>query len=120
RRRTTGASTVEEADLTNSPSSLSLARTVLLSTPSSLASSWTRSFATFLLSRPARDRVGPFSAWGSSLGTHRVPIGFQPAFFVDDSCRTRSGPAVSNHSSELQSRENLVCRLLLEKKKQRV
>jgi hypothetical protein len=41
-RRATGASTVLEADLTNSPISLSLARTVLLSTPSSLASSCTR------------------------------------------------------------------------------
>jgi hypothetical protein len=41
-RRATGASTVLEADLTNSPISLSLARTVLLSTPSSFASSCTR------------------------------------------------------------------------------
>src|SRR4051794_2624700 len=41
-RRATGASTVEEADFTNSPCSLSLASTVLLSTPNSLASSCTR------------------------------------------------------------------------------
>jgi hypothetical protein len=41
-RRATGASTVLEADLTNSPISLSVASTVLLSTPSSLASSCTR------------------------------------------------------------------------------
>ena len=57
--RTTGASTVDEADLTNSPSSWSLARTSLLDTPSSLASSWTRTFDTFLLSwsgRGAPDR----------------------------------------------------------------
>jgi hypothetical protein len=37
--RTTGGSTVEEADRTNSPSSLSLAITTLLSRPSSFASS---------------------------------------------------------------------------------
>ena len=37
--RTTGGSTVDEADRTNSPSSFSLAMTTLLSTPSSLASS---------------------------------------------------------------------------------
>jgi hypothetical protein len=37
--RTTGASTVEDAERTNSPSSWSLAMTTLLSTPSSLASS---------------------------------------------------------------------------------
>src|SRR5688572_23355353 len=39
RRRATGASTVLDADFTYSPSSWSLARTVLLSTPSSFASS---------------------------------------------------------------------------------
>jgi hypothetical protein len=38
-RRATGASTVLDADLTNSPISLSLASTFLLSTPSSFASS---------------------------------------------------------------------------------
>lgn len=38
-RRATGASTVLDADLTNSPISFSFARTVLLSTPSSFASS---------------------------------------------------------------------------------
>ena len=53
--RTTGGSTVDDADLTNSPMSWSLARTTLLSTPSSLASSYTRTLATALLfprSRP--------------------------------------------------------------------
>jgi len=48
-RRTTGASTVEDAERTNSPISWSLARTALLSTPNSLASSYTRTFATALL-----------------------------------------------------------------------
>jgi hypothetical protein len=48
--RATGASTVEEADFTNSPKSLSLASTSLLVTPSSLASSCTRALpATALL-----------------------------------------------------------------------
>jgi hypothetical protein len=37
--RTTGGSTVDDADRTNSPISLSLAMTTLLSRPSSLASS---------------------------------------------------------------------------------
>lgn len=41
-RRATGASTVDDADLTNSPCSLSRARTSLLVTPSSLANSCTR------------------------------------------------------------------------------
>jgi hypothetical protein len=47
-RRSTGASTVEDADLTNSPMSFRVARTILLSTPSSFASSCTRTFATAL------------------------------------------------------------------------
>jgi len=51
-RRTTGASTVDEADRTNSPKSPSLASTTLLSTPNSLASSYTRTFATALLLGP--------------------------------------------------------------------
>jgi hypothetical protein len=38
-RRTTGASIVEDAERTNSPISCSVPRRVLLSTPSSLASS---------------------------------------------------------------------------------
>ena len=40
------SSTVDDADLTNSPISLSFSRTNLLSTPNSLASSWTRVLAT--------------------------------------------------------------------------
>ena len=48
RRRTTGASTVEEADFTYSPMSFRVDRTTLLSTPNSRASSWTLT-ATFLL-----------------------------------------------------------------------
>ncbi|SEQ13862.1 hypothetical protein SAMN05421756_102570 [Microlunatus flavus] len=39
RRRITGASRVDEGDLTNSPMSLAIVRTALLSTPSSFASS---------------------------------------------------------------------------------
>jgi hypothetical protein len=50
--RATGASIVDDADFTNSPSSLSLVRTSLLGMPSSLASSCTRALpATALLVR---------------------------------------------------------------------
>ncbi len=52
--RTTGASIVDDADRTNSPISVSLAITALLSTPNSLASSYTRTFATTL---PASARI---------------------------------------------------------------
>jgi hypothetical protein len=60
-RRTTGASTVDDADLTNSPMLFSSSSTVLLGTPNSLASSWTLAFpATILLlgrSDPRRART---------------------------------------------------------------
>src|SRR4051794_39268453 len=66
--RTTGASIVEDAERTNSPISWSLAITTLLSTPNSLASSYTRTFATTL---PCLGPGG--SAAGPSLRrrTHR-------------------------------------------------
>jgi hypothetical protein len=51
--RTTGASTVDDAERTNSPISWSFARTTLLSIPSCFANSCTRTFDTFLLSWPA-------------------------------------------------------------------
>ena len=76
-RRATGASTVLEADLTNSPISLSLARTVLLSTPSSFASSCTRALpgTALLTSRSCRrtrsDLTRALEAC-SFQGLHRV------------------------------------------------
>src|SRR5580698_9772181 len=68
--RTTGASIVEDAERTNSPISVSLAITALLSTPNSLASSYTRTFATALpLLGPAH--AGPVS----QIGAARAPSG---------------------------------------------
>ena len=72
-RRATGASTVEDADLTNSPCSLSRARTCLLVTPSSLANSCTRALpATTSPSLEASAVVGAaprvsYDAWSSGL-----------------------------------------------------
>src|SRR5690606_28031852 len=57
--RATGGAIAEEGALTNSPISFSLARTTLLSTPSSVAISCTRGFATFLLSGSTPDRREP-------------------------------------------------------------
>jgi hypothetical protein len=82
--RTTGASIVEDADRTNSPMSWSLTMTALLSTPSSFASSYTRTFATTLL-YSART-PGPFtrtispvrgracSGLTSACGLHRLVL----------------------------------------------
>ena len=77
-RRATGGSIVEDALLTNSPISLSLARTTLLSTPSSFASSCTRALpATGLL---VRSRAAARSAQLVGEHTHRWR-------FIGCSCR---------------------------------
>ena len=72
-RRATGASTVDDADFTNSPCSLRRARTSLLVTPSSLANSCTRALpATTSPSLEATavgwPRLGfSYDAWSSGL-----------------------------------------------------
>jgi hypothetical protein len=67
--RTTGASIVDDADRTNSPISWSLAITALLSTPNSLASSYTRTFATAL------PLLGPDLPDHLPAGAARAPSG---------------------------------------------
>lgn len=120
--RTTGASIVDEAERTNSPSSCSFVTASLEVIPSSLASSCTRTLATFLLSRSAPSQArtvyfllrtpaataaeGPIAERNkvvivthSSLGTHRVSISFLTRFQVGRLVlqaawhRQRSGPA---------------------------
>jgi hypothetical protein len=79
--RTTGASIVEDAERTNSPSSWSLAMTTLLSTPNSLASSYTRTLATSLLLRSGvvvRRTVA--TSWAYSSRAHRVLIAISTYF----------------------------------------
>ena len=72
-RRATGASTVDDADLTNSPCSPRRASTSLLVTPSSLANSCTRALpATTSPRLEATAVVGPrlgfsYDAWSSGL-----------------------------------------------------
>ncbi|MBP2385147.1 hypothetical protein JOF47_000658 [Paeniglutamicibacter kerguelensis] len=106
--RTTGASMVEDAERTNSPISCSFATASFEVIPSSLASSCTRTLATFLLSEGPRSLLEsqstnrlllscPASKWmpqalrritdvfivrRSSLGTHRVSIRFLTRFQV--------------------------------------
>lgn len=75
KRRATGASTVDDADLTNSPCSLSRARTSLLVTPSSFANSCTRALPGAATTSPTqeatavgRPRLGfSYDAWSSGL-----------------------------------------------------
>src|SRR6266511_4646635 len=60
---------------------------------------------------PISGRSGPRSRCGWRPGSSS-PASIRP---LSSSCRPRS----EEHTSELQSRENLVCRLLLEKKKKK-
>lgn len=80
KRISAGSSTVELADLTNSPISLNFSRTNLLSTPNSLASSWTRVLATFLLlatdPNPGETVTTNGCRTRSSRSTHRVLMSF--------------------------------------------
>jgi len=99
-RRATGGSTVDDALLTNSPSSLSFARTSLLGTPSSLASSCTRALpATGLLRRrtggqPARSRFRwETQSW---LALHRVLIGLLLTFAAYSSAGAGEGNSDSS------------------------
>ena len=71
-RRATGASTVDDADLTNSPCSLRRARTSLLVTPSSLANSCTRALpATTSPTQEATAVVGRASGLATTHGHRR-------------------------------------------------
>src|SRR4029079_27599 len=74
KRISAGSSTVELADLTNSPISLNFSRTNFLCTPSSLSSSCSRLLATFLL-LAASDAFPADEGWDTARGwvlqTHR-------------------------------------------------
>src|SRR5256885_11362517 len=75
-----------------------------------------------MIRRPPRSTLFPYTT------LFRSPVGYPPSEFVKRSRhrqrrwnRVRAGRRRSEeHTSELQSPCNLVCRLLLEKKKERV
>src|SRR6266511_2590899 len=67
-----------------------------------------------MIRRPPRSTLFPYTTLFRSRP--RVPPGC-PTHRAR-SCTRRSWPRSEEHTSELQSREDLVCRLLLEKKKQ--
>src|SRR5207249_10540975 len=52
------------------------------------------------------------------MNGHGTPPGSGTGFFVDGTRNVDHGTRSEEHTSELQSRFDLVCRLLLEKKKQ--
>src|SRR5690606_39734743 len=85
-------------------------------------------FFFLMLRRPPRSTLFPYTTLFRSDRTPRQLIaGLRPEHFEDASLldrRQRGAGLVfersEEHTSELQSRENLVCRLLLEKKKKQI
>src|SRR2546430_12377727 len=55
----------------------------------------------------------------ANVGTRRSRRGLRPLLPGEGHFRPGHGPRSEEHTSELQSQSNLVCRLLLEKKKHR-
>src|SRR6266700_6824640 len=71
-------------------------------------------FFFLMIRRPPRSTLFPYTTLFRSP-TPRAGRVFRPA-----SNRGAAGGRSEEHTSELQSRENLVCRLLLEKKKNKI
>src|SRR6266511_5738040 len=83
-------------------------------------------FFFLMIRRPPRSTLFPYTTLFRSRLHRRVGIGHcfcRPATRDGDFPARGRGPASTprseEHTSELQSRENLVCRLLLEKKKKK-
>src|SRR4029077_9789295 len=68
-----------------------------------------------MIRRPPRSPLFPYTTLFRSTGHRRRPRGAVP---VRQTGRTPSHRRSEEHTSELQSHLNLVCRLLLEKKKE--
>src|SRR6266849_5360102 len=66
-----------------------------------------------MIRRPPRSTLFPYTTLFRSVNDHRVRVGFLGRYNTYSDWHRRS----EEHTSELQSRVDLVCRLLLEKKK---
>src|SRR5438270_5421138 len=73
-------------------------------------------FFFLMIRRPPRSTLFPYTTLFRSLGDMDADFGFAGMFWAAEPSlnMTRS----EEHTSELQSQSNLVCRLLLEKKKE--
>src|SRR5436309_11567722 len=69
-----------------------------------------------MIRRPPRSTLFPYTTLFRSVLDEHTGQGAAPR---GDHDRHRRGQRSEEHTSELQSRENLVCRLLLEKKKKK-
>src|SRR2546428_5067883 len=74
-----------------------------------------------MIRRPPRSTLFPYTTLFRSVSAHppylrkRAHTQVRP-YKTDDRIRWRGAPRSEEHTSELQSRSDLVCRLLLEKK----
>src|SRR2546430_6787213 len=88
-----------------------------------------------MIRRPPRSTLFPyttlFRSHGDAESSRRMPLDFRGRFVCVEyraaqraadaqGAGERSGERSEEHTSELQSQSNLVCRLLLEKKKQKL
>src|SRR5438477_1135761 len=75
-----------------------------------------------MIRRPPRSTLFPYTTLFRSLSVAQLEaeppvVGIHPAEAGEHADETREGNRSEEHTSELQSHVNLVCRLLLEKKK---
>src|SRR5437868_13229010 len=64
---------------------------------------------------PETEAVAPEANWMTAASNRSAPFSVRPVI-----AKTTSAARSEEHTSELQSRFDLVCRLLLEKKKQKI
>src|SRR6478736_7361510 len=76
-------------------------------------------FFFLMIRRPPRSTLFPYTTLFRSRGPSRSSRAGRACCAAPRSrrCRRRASPRSEEHTSELQSQSNLVCRLLLEKKK---
>src|SRR3712207_9414584 len=85
-------------------------------------------FFFLMIRRPPRSTLFPYTTlfrswvWAKNPGTTRAPSRQTPVCATDwpASSRRKCDLRSEEHTSELQSRQYLVCRLLLEKKKKKL
>src|SRR3712207_8220421 len=80
------------------------------------------SFFFLMIRRPPRSTLFPYTTLFRSRPRQRRALAEQPTrivALVDGPCNRPSPSRSEEHTSELQSRQYLVCRLLLEKKKKK-
>src|SRR2546422_5076513 len=81
-------------------------------------------FFFLMIRRPPRSTLFPYTTLFRSSSSRRLPSAFSCAFSAPTSTLRMPASPLSarseEHTSELQSRLHLVCRLLLEKKKKKI